>query len=227
MDPSQARHFRTPEARLWPKLLLVSMAAFGLGIPGMALVADLPEIKLHERVPSSMPGEPELVAPEGSSAWEKADFLFEHYPQVCREGRIHNELQRERCEKLWLKSLVVFGLASFPFILALIAWFVARDHIRFFYRATRKRILRFPPESKGRITSAALGPDAFSWYYCLRKVWVELPEGQHREIYVPLEIPIPRAGEVFTLFDAGSFFGKKRWVGVLYAPHMAIRSGSR
>ncbi len=193
----------------------------------MAILSDLPEIKLHERVPSSMPGEPELVAPEGSNAWEKAVYLAENFPAVCRSHQEVNDLQRARCDKLWLKAVVFFGLATFPFLLGLVAAFIARDHIRFFYRATRQRIRRFPPETKGLVLRHAWTPDLFAWIYCLRKVIVELPDGQRKEVYVPLSDAAPRSPEILTLFDAGRSFGKKRWVGVLYAPHMAIRSGSR
>jgi hypothetical protein len=40
---------------------------------------------------------------------------------------------------------------------------------------------------------------------------------------MPLGAPVPLPGQTLAVFDGG----KKRHVGVLYAPHLAVVSGSR
>jgi hypothetical protein len=105
---------------------------------------------------------------------------------------------------------------------------VALDLLAGFYRRSRKKVDSGQAAFKGTVTQPPEAPnDFFGWFFCLRAISLQLPNKKQVKVYQPLEAPLPLPGQEFAVYDGGSHFGQKRHLGQLYAPHLAIVSGSR
>lgn len=119
-------------------------------------------------------------------------------------------------------------LAAFPLGLLVLFGFLMGDRFRQIYRQGFKRVEKGNAVEVGRVTAPArLRSDLFGFFFCLRSVSVQLKSGRQLRLYVPLHARQPKTGETVAIFEMGEYFGKKRYVGVLYTPHVAVIGGSR
>lgn len=212
-----------------PKLLFfkrVGLLAAGLGL-WVALAVNFgvggPGMERQLRSPAT------IAIPQISSQfYPQLRAVLRVRPEACRTGRFLSEFQEQSCRDfdtaLWIR--VAIGL--FPVALALGVFLIGLDSLALIYRRMKKRVDRAQALTHGRVESPAEArTDFFSWFYCFRVVAVELPHQGHAKVYLPAEAPMPLPGQTLALFDGGRIFGRRRLVGTLYAPHLAVIAGLR
>jgi len=227
------RCFLTPSPSQIFKAWLRNMGLGAIaGILVVGLYADSKLVRPPGRVPTAIVKQNEL------SRFNPALNIPLHYAQLfryafqmpsrCWTGDYLNSFHRDQC----LDAMERFGFALllglFPLFVAWFVFQIASDRVRSVYRKGRvkkKKGLSFGVAKV--LESCDLQSDAFSKYFLMRRVKVQLKNASSDLIgvgdaYIPLSDTMPLPGERVLLFDAGTVFGKKRWLATLYAPHVDV-----
>jgi len=115
-----------------------------------------------------------------------------------------------------------------PFLIAFLVWRGLLGNLENFYRRSYQKISSGQAAFKGTVTNPALGPDDFfGWFFCLRSIVVERADRSQLRVHMPRGSIVPRPGEQLAVFESGKSFGVQRYIGILYAPHVAIIHGVR
>ena len=146
-------------------------------------------------------------------------------PDYCIGDNEVNELQKVRCKGLWTQAFAFTGIALFPFLILAMFLMSVQDQVGQFFKKARKTIQGGKAFSIATVTQPAEAPgDFFSWVHCLQRVSVQLSSQQQQVIYLDPRMDIPQPGQTMALFDLGTMFGVKRYVGIVYYPHVAVVS---
>jgi len=144
-------------------------------------------------------------------------------PDVCWQGNAVSDFQKNECEKFWERLVNATVYSSLPLFFALVAWLASVSQFRRFYIKSRLLIEGGIALFEGVVTEPAEAPgDRFSWFYCLRPVSIQLKDRRQMIVHVPLDVPVPVPGQKLAVFKAGDFSGRKRFIGVINAPHLAV-----
>lgn len=159
--------------------------------------------------------------------YQKYHLYAFHFPIYCITGETQSEFQAKQCGDL-LQLFIPWSLLAFsPLVLVLISIFLFHQQVSIFYQRALGEIKRGKPLVIGRVTEPPLASESlFSRLYCLQSVAVQLKTGAQVVAYLPRGVPIPLPGQKFALFDCGTRYGAKRYVGWVYAPHMVVVHGS-
>jgi hypothetical protein len=205
---------------------------FGVGLMGELSSSDMFRPR-PIRGASNVEEVPEVFREESKNAgalhhWNRTYYFMSNFPAVCEDGNSVNNFQRRQCEAFSAAHQLGMGLSALPFVLMLLFLRVAPGHLDAFYRRARKRVQANKPMSQGVVTQPAKAPaDFFSWYYGLRPIGVQLPQGEQLKVYVPRDVPMPEPGQAMLVFEPISSWGKGRHVGKVYLPHVAVVRGAR
>jgi hypothetical protein len=112
--------------------------------------------------------------------------------------------------------------------LLLLALFLSHTQLQGMYRGARKKFKANRPMAVGVVTDPALLPtDRFGWFHGLVLASVQLPAGEQMAVYFPEGSEIPDPGQKVAIFEWGTWAGKPRHIGLLYAPQMFVVQGVR
>jgi hypothetical protein len=165
--------------------------------------------------------------------WESA---FKHYhsffaqiwsmPGFCLMGARVNEFQVHQCDSFWAEFLKVGGLALLPAVVVGGFLWIGLDSLKTAYRRAQNRFEKGVGAVVGVVTNPPEAPtDFYSWFYCFRPVMVQLPTQEQIKVHVPLFAHAPSPGQKLIAFELEKSSGEKRYVGMLYTPHVAVVRG--
>lgn len=147
-------------------------------------------------------------------------------PKACVIGDYESDYERRKCGELWTSFATEGAMALLPLLLAGVLLYLANDEKELVYRRARKRVEKGDALFKGIVTDPPVLPkDAFAFLACMNVMSLQLANGTQMKVYLPETSPKPRPGETLAVFDVGKTLGAKRYVGVFYAPHLAIVRG--
>lgn len=209
---------------LFPAFALVLI----LGWFAQGLIASVPSVRTALPNGESLPFLSE-AGPFATANAQRRNFWssINQVPAACLSGE-GSQFQRQQCERYWF-GLGEAGLLAFlPLLITIIFYGLMFNSAGRLFARIRKVIKDAKPAASGKVTHPALLPnDLFARFFGLQRLSVQLSNQKQVAVYVPNDGHFPRPGEVLLVYDVGSVFLKKRWVGVLYAPHVAvIRAGS-
>ena len=200
-----------------PSAILLVILFFSVGI-----VANSPEFQQSSG--------PSAVIPFWEATFNHYDATFDkltNLPMICIYGEKVNDFQQVQCDRDLSELAKYLGLALSPFGIVGLALFLMESSFAGLYRATRKKVAVGKAKFGGTVTNPPRAPgDLFSWFYCLTPIMVELPSKHQIKVYISSQEALPMAGETLAAFEAGYHFGQKRFVAVVYAPHVAVVRGS-
>jgi hypothetical protein len=144
-------------------------------------------------------------------------------PGVCWSGNTTNEFQKHQCDEFWNELIQVSVFALIPLLGGMFFLWVLSIQFQGLYQRAQKKIKKGKVSFGGVVTHPARAPqDPFSWFYCLRPITVELKNKSQVTVYVSSQVPSPLPGETLAVFDMGKAMGETRYLGIVYAPHVAI-----
>ncbi len=215
-------------SRIAVRVFPLATFVFVLAMPVMDSVSRQLEAEGLGRVPSAVSLAPDaapvvVVSPDAGH-FERTQAFFQSFPQVCLKGTEVNDLQRERCQGLWSKAWIMAGVASLPFLAFFLMLGGFLQYAGAFYGRVRRQVRQGQPTFSGRVSRReGLDRGLFGYFLGMNRVAVEAV-GQRKQVwvYLPESEPLPLPGQTLSVFDAGKAWGKSRFFGVLYAPHLAV-----
>jgi hypothetical protein len=199
-----------------------AVAAFAAGWLVLGIVSEAPQFA-QARGPAA---EGSLFRSAGQTV---GSFLskISRMPEVCWSGDTVNEFQGKQCERYWNDLYVAGGLSAIPFVAVGLLMLMGLDQLNGLYRRSRRKVESGKATFGGTVTSPAVAAnDIFGWFFCFRAVAVQLSNKTQVKVYMPLSVPVPLPGQAVAVFEAGRVFGTKRYVAILYAPHVAVVRGA-
>lgn len=199
-----------PKKAFLIKMLVPAVAVFGFSIPVLGIVVG-------------------GGSPIEAAFRHKDQFvqMVHEIPMHCWTGKSVNQLQVQQCSDTWKKVAIAGGLTSIPVVASFLFFIIALDSLEGVYRRARKKIKEGKALFKGRVTESKPKHDLFSWVYGFQPVLTVLTQGQEVRVYVPQYGVEPRPGDSLAIFDGGKILGENRYLGLLYAPHVAVILGAR
>lgn len=144
-------------------------------------------------------------------------------PDSCWPGNAVSEFQAQRCEVFWNSLTYSSLLALYPLLVAVVLLIWGLSSLSLVYRRVQKQLDHNQAHFSGTVTQPPeTSEDLFSWLFCFRPTSIQIPNGHQVKVYVSLDDPAPRPGETLAVFTAGVWWGQKRYVAILYAPHVSI-----
>ncbi|MCM2279564.1 MAG: hypothetical protein NDJ89_15925 [Oligoflexia bacterium] len=216
-----------PNARFFLRIGAPAAGVFFLGAIAMGVFARAPEVRAHlppSRDPQAFAsGRPLRVA---LAQFRDFRLAVAAVPEPCWSGEVKSDFQAGQCAEGWRKLGVSALVTASPLLLAALFAFLTWDSLQLTYRRLRKRVEKGMGAFTARVTEPAeLSNDLFGYFYCMRAISVQLGSGHQARVYVPLKAAIPAPGEKVAVIDAGWVLGRKRYVAMTYAPHVAVVSG--
>jgi len=159
--------------------------------------------------------------------YQYSKFFHElvNVPSICVTGKTVNEFQVQQCQAYWNTLLVRTFWFSFPFLCLMAFLFFGFDYVWLTYRRAAKKIETGKGAFVGVVTNPPDVPnDIYGWFHCFRLMSAQVQKGQQIQVYIPLNAPKPEPGSRLSVADVGKRFGKQRYVGVIYTPHVAVVS---
>lgn len=207
-----------------PLRLFVMRSVVPLGMLGVCLfflVGVLDESAILQGLEG-----PEAILP----FWEAAPRVYHDFmthinslPSFCVYGDIESEFHKNQCDRYWGDLIKSGLLGSIPLVGLGLVFAILVDQLKGFYRKLKKTITAKGPQLKGTVTDPPVGPrDAFSSFYCLVPVMIQLADGKQVKVYVSSRVVPPLPGETLAAFDLGYYFGRKRFVALVHSPHIAV-----
>lgn|GEM_PF-3201075 len=212
-----------PKKAFFIKMLAPAVAVFGLSIPVLGVIIGA----MSSEVSGQISGR---LSPIEAAFRQKDQFvqIVRDIPMHCWTGKSVNQFQVQQCNDTWKKVAVSGGLTAIPLVCSLLFFMIAFDSLDGVYRRARKKIKEGKALSKGRVADPShLRQDLFSWVYGFKAVATLLADGQEVRVYVPQHGVESRSGDSLAIFDGGMILGEKRYLGLLYAPHVAVILGAR
>jgi hypothetical protein len=220
--------------------------AFVLGFMVMGGVASSPDsstalgqmLGTTPAAAARLPASSALVPPEpmlssnplvaATLHWKQVLSYWFGYPSICWGDNAVNDFQRSQCVDFHDRLITGTLIALIPTGVALLFLFLAVEQLSGFYRRSRKTIDKGKALFAGVVTNPAEAPnDFFGRTFCMRAISVQLSNKKQMNVYLPLTAPVPLPGQTLAVFDGGKVLGAKRYIATLYAPHLAVVSGSR
>jgi hypothetical protein len=205
----------------------------GPGVPVMLLA--MLTVGFIGRDPSMQPrGLASQPAPRGLAPVERAAQFYRGLghewaaiPDACW-GRPDSEFQQGRCEDIWAHLARVTAVGLLPLGAFLAFALFALDSLKLTYRRIRKKIGEAQYGVRAVVTRPArVRGDPYAWFYCFHCISVELHDKTQLRVYLSPHENIPFPGDTVAIFKLGHFFGKKRYMATLYAPHVAVFAAVR
>lgn len=206
------------------------IATFVISIPSIGIAAKSDFYLDIEKSSSAMLA-PVLVNSEGlmtASVEHLRNVLFRSrsIPEICKSGQAKSEFNQSECSKLNSRVWMGVALLFLPFAITFIVILMMGDQIRGFYKKASLRIKTQKEMARGITTDPVeTSGDFFSYFHCLKTIQVELPGGQQKRVYLPLESPTPKPGTTLLLYSCGNVFGSQRVIATLHTPHVAVIRG--
>ena len=148
-------------------------------------------------------------------------------PDACW-GRPDSDFQRGRCDETWGHLWKVTSLGLLPLGVLIAFGLFGLDSLKLTYKRIRKKIGEAQYGVKATVTRPArVRGDPYAWFYCFHCISVELQDRTQLRVYLSPHENIPFPGDTVAIFKLGHFFGRKRYMATLYAPHVAVVSGVR
>jgi hypothetical protein len=148
-------------------------------------------------------------------------------PDVCW-GRPDSDFQRGRCDETWTHLWKVTAVGLLPLGVLLAFALFALDSLKLTYKRIRKKIGEAQYGVKATVTRPArVRGDPYAWFYCFHCISVELQDKTQLRVYLSPHENIPFPGDTVAIFKLGNFFGRKRYMATLYAPHVAVFAAVR
>ena len=218
-----------PQLRVYMRILPNAAVAFFLMWLVMGFIANSdPYIKAASEHLALAP----RVYPVGGLPWEAAayhaqqtlDYLI-FFPEACRPGRQINDFQVDQCKKFKDVLADYLGLFILPWIVTFFLAAYLKSKAALFYRHARRALRDSEPSGVGVVTHPPhLPPGWLGWLYCIQALSVQLPQGEQRTVWMSSKVQLPQPGQKVALYSVGKEWGKERWIGVFYAPHVAVFS---
>jgi hypothetical protein len=213
-----------PKSQFLLRLILPAVPILFVAFLMVGAVARNP--KLQPRgLASQLP--PSLGIDRALSFYGGVGHEWAAIPDQCW-GRPDSEFQQGRCEDTWAHLLQVSGVALLPIGVLLAFALFALDSFKLTYRRIRKRISEAQYGVKATVTRPArVRGDPYAWFYCFHCISVQLQDKTQLRVYLSPHENIPFPGDTVAIFKLGRFFGKKRYMATLYAPHVAVFAAVR
>jgi hypothetical protein len=211
-----------PTARFLRHLILPCAFLLGVGYLCVGVVANTPYFQ-EASGPTTVP----TFLESSINVYQLTISRLSNLPAFCVYDEKVNEFQQSQCSHYWDDLLRTGGLALSPFFLVLLVIFLNLEIMKSFYSHMNKKVEKEKANFSGKVTHPPEAPgDFFSQYYCLQPVTVEIANKTQIKVYLSSMLPVPMAGQTLALFDDGEHFGKKRYLAVVYAPHIAVVKGA-
>jgi hypothetical protein len=202
---------------IWPSAILFFVLVMLVGV-----VVNSPLFEEHT-VPTTL-------LPFWQAAFQHYRNLvvcFSQIPSVCWAGNAVNEFQKHQCTDYWEQLAKAALLAISPLVLTGLFLAMGIEKLGSHYKKAQKKVEKGKVFAKAVVTHPAEAPqDVFSWLYCFRPITAQLANRTQITVYLALEAPCPLPGETLVVFEMGAVFGEKRYVGMVYTPHIAVVRGS-
>lgn len=224
-----------PRSRFLRRMFAPALGVFGVGMIVMGLLATSPEIQPARKPSSSIIPAPRVQVRGDVMTASLLQMVYTvdswiQIPQVCWNGNTVNDFQKTQCNEYWDRAFRSAGVSSIPVVLVAVFLMIGLDQLNMLYRRSRKTITKGQAWNAGTVTQPAEAPqDFFGWAFCLRPIMVQLQDKEKTQlkVYIPMEASIPLPGQTLAIFEGGVWMGSKRYVGLLYAPHLAVVAGVR
>ena len=176
---------------------------------------------------------PRAPASDAPISWRSEAFYqglareWASIPDICW-GKPDSDFQQGRCEDIWLHLLQVTALGCLPLGVFFVLALFALDSLKLTYKRIRKKIGGAQYGIKATVTRPArVRGDLYAWFYCFHCISVELQDKTQLRVYLSPHENIPFPGDTVAIFQVGEFFGRKRYMATLYAPHVAVFAAVR
>lgn len=173
---------------------------------------------------------PAAVLPMWEASAQHYHTLFKAFseaPSVCWSGSEVNDFQKTQCNRFWEIFFKFGALGLLPFGGVGLFYYIGLETIAGTFRKVRKKIKTGKVALSGVVTQPPDAPsDTFSWLYCVKPITVQLANKTQMTVYISLDAPDVRPGQTMVLFEAGKILGEKRYLAMLYAPHVAVIKGA-
>ena len=157
---------------------------------------------------------------------ESLSHGISHMPEVCFSEM--SDFQHRQCDEFWEKLMLHAGMCLVPIFFLILFLYFSSDQVFAFYRRVGRRAKKTGPDMKGKVTNPSLARgDVFGFFFCLKSIGVAMPDGKQFCVYLPLGEPTPLPGSAVHVYDLGTQFGAKRYVGFHHTPHLAVMTGGR
>lgn len=165
------------------------------------------------------------------SSWPMAcDFYLTIFTDLrllqgaCFFKEEKNQLEKSRCHLFWSNHSKKIFLAALPFLGAFLVGLMTFIKFNAFYREWYQKLAKMNFLAKGIVTDPpAARQDLFAWFFCLKKICVELSSGEQLAVYLPQSFAGVDAGAEVAVLEGGLFMGKRKFMGVHYAPYVSVR----
>ena len=215
-----------PKGRFLLRLAVPGAAILALSFVMVGMVAHDPS--LQPRALASVNPLPPAIGTAGTSLFYRTlGQEWAAIPDVCW-GRPDSDFQRGKCDEMWMHLWRVTGVGLLPLGVFIAFALFAIDSLKLTYRRIRKRIGEAQYGVKATVTRPArVRGDPYAWFYCFHCISVELQDKTQLRVYLSPHENIPFPGDTVAIFKLGHFFGKKRYMATLYAPHVAVFAAVR
>lgn len=213
-----------PQRQFLFRLSLPAVPIILLAVVMVGLFARDP--KLQPRgLASELP--PQLGFERAAQFYRGLGSEWASIPDACW-GRPDSEFQQGKCEETWAHLVEVTGLGLMPLGVSIAFALFALDSLKLTYKRIRKRISQAQYGVKATVTRPArVRGDPYAWFYCFHCISVELQDKTQLRVYLSPHENIPFPGDTVAVFKLGNFFGRKRYMATLYAPHVAVFAAVR
>ncbi|MGZ3699980.1 MAG: hypothetical protein ACXVCH_17945, partial [Bdellovibrionota bacterium] len=156
--------------------------------------------------------------------YEEAYQMATHIPGVCLSGAAVNDFQRTQCDKFWVEAIKQATYTVAPLVPVLLFFLFGFEALGATYRRARRKLEKGAADFPAIVTNPArMSNDFYSWMFCLNCVSVQLNEKTQIRVYLAPEDAIPLPGQTMAVFILGNQFGKRRFIGRTYTPHVAVK----
>ena len=170
-----------------------------------------------------------------SPSFARAPYLFyqrlgstlNFLPQICWKEVTIDEFQKTQCVDFWNLLVYRAGLGAVPFGVVLLVFLWGYSSLYGFFSRAKRKAKKGKADYGGVVTNP---PETFrglfGWLYGFRAVMIQLPNKTQVKVYVSLELSAPVPGQTLVAFNISRGFWEKRYLAMVYAPHVAVVRGS-
>jgi len=212
-----------PKGQFLFRLVAPAIPVLMLAYTMVGFVADA---SLQPRGPAAAPEPPSLTS-RSDRFYRGLGREWAAIPDVCW-GRPDSDFQRGRCDDMWSHLWKVTAVGLLPIGVLIAFALFGLDSFKLTYKRIRKKIGEAQYGVKATVTRPArVRGDPYAWFYCFHCISVELQDKTQLRVYLSPHENIPFPGDTVAIFKLGNFFGRKRYMATLYAPHVAVFAAVR